>query len=89
MKITQKSHFLHCKLSENSELFLQYLFVMCELFKELKMRKISSKRRNKQTFGLPGKIEISEKTRQNTENKQTFGLTGKNEINEKKNSPKP
>ena len=27
---------------------------------------------NKQTFDLTGKIEIDEKTRQNTENKQTF-----------------
>ena len=33
---------------------------------------------NKQTFGLTGKIEISEKSRQNAENKQTFSLTGKN-----------
>ena len=32
---------------------------------------------NKQTFGLRGKIEISEKTRQNTENKQTFGCRDK------------
>ena len=55
--------------------------VRCEKLKL--MKKLVKPLKINKTFGLSGKVEIHEKTRQTAENKQTFGLTGKIEINGK------